>query len=80
MSSSDAEDPQEENSIGDAIRENPGIAARAGVIAPLIGIVLLLVLGVTVNEWVGVAVGLGATLLALPITLWLLARRRGRHG
>lgn len=80
MPSSDAEDPQEENSIGGAIRENPGIAARAGVIAPLIGIVLLLVLGVTVNEWVGIAVGLGATLLALPITLWLLARRRGRHG
>ena len=76
MSSSDAEDPQEDKPIGDAVRENPGIAARAGVIAPLIGIVLLLVLGLTVNEWVGIAVGLGATLIALPLTLWVLARRR----
>ena len=76
MASSNAEDPQDEKPIGDAIRENPGIATRAGVIAPLIGIVLLLVLGLTVNEWVGVAVGLGATLIALPLTLWFLARRR----
>ncbi len=76
MSERDPEDPQDERSIGDALQERPGVAARAGAIAPLIGIALLLILGLTVNVWVGVAVGFAATLVALPITLWLLSRRR----
>ena len=76
MSERDPEDPQDERSIGDALQERPGVAARAGAIAPLIGIALLLILGLTVNVWVGVAVGFAATLIALPITLWLLSRRR----
>ena len=76
MSERDPEDPQDERSIGDALQERPGVAARAGAIAPLIGIALLLILGLTINVWVGVAVGFAATLIALPITLWLLSRRR----
>ena len=76
MSERDPEDPRDERSIGDALQERPGVAARAGAIAPLIGIALLLILGLTVNVWVGVAVGFAATLIALPITLWLLSRRR----
>ena len=71
---------QDERSLGSALQERPSVAAQAGAIAPLIGILLLLILGLTVNVWVGVAVGFAATLVALPITLWLLARRRGRHG
>lgn len=80
MASPDAEEPQDDGkedvSVIDAIREDPSIAARAGAIAPLLGIFLLLALGLTVNAWVGVGVGLAATLIALPLTLWLLARRR----
>ena len=73
----DAQDEQPiDDSIGGALREQPGAAARAGAIAPLIGIVLLLILGWTVNVWVGVAVGFAATLISLPIILRLLARRR----
>ena len=76
MPPQDGDPPQDERSIGSALQERPALAARAGVIAPLIGILLLLILGLTVNVWVGVAVGFAATLIALPITLWLLARRR----
>ena len=65
-----------DDSIGGALREQPSVAARAGAVAPLIGIVLLLILGLTVNVWVGVAVGFAATLISLPIILRLLARRR----
>ena len=36
----------------------------------------LVVEGLTVNEWVGIAAGLGATLITLLLTLWFLARRR----
>ena len=80
MPPQEPEDTQDEQpideSIGGALREQPGAAARAGAIAPLIGIVLLLIIGLTVNVWVGVAVGFAATLISLPIILRLLARRR----
>ena len=73
----DAQDEQPiDDSIGSALQEQPSVAARAGAIAPLIGIVLLLILGLTVNVWVGVAVGFAATLISLPIILRILARRR----
>ena len=69
-------EPEPDASISAAIRDQPGAAARAGLIAPVLGITLLLILGLTVNVWLGVAVGFAATLIALPLTIWLLARRR----
>ena len=58
-----------------AMQRRPADAARAGVFAPLIGIALMLVIGVAVDPWAGVAVGLAATLIALPVIMWVLARR-----
>lgn len=58
-----------------AMQRRPADAARAGVFAPLIGIALMLILGLAVDPWVGVAVGLAATLIALPAIMWFLAKR-----
>ena len=58
-----------------AMQRRPADAARAGVFAPLIGIALMLVIGLAVDPWAGVAVGLAATLIALPAIMWFLARR-----
>lgn len=65
-----------EPTVGGAIRERPAVAAQAGLIAPLLGIALLLILGLLVNPWLGVAVGFATTLIALPLTIWFLARFR----
>lgn len=58
-----------------AMQRRPADAARAGVIAPLIGIALMIIIGLAVSPWAGVAVGLAATLIALPAIMWFLARR-----
>ena len=76
MSSRDQEPDEHDESISGAIQEAPSVAARAGVIAPVLGVAVLVIVGLTVNVWLGVAVGFASTLIALPLTLWLLARRR----
>ncbi len=76
MSSHDQPPTDDDPSITGAVRQQPGLAARAGLLAPLLGIALLVILGLTVNVWLGVAVGFATTLIALPLTLWLLSRRR----
>ena len=76
MSSHDQPPTDDDPSITGAVRKQPGLAARAGLLAPLLGIALLVILGLTVNVWLGVAVGFATTLIALPLTLWILSRRR----
>ena len=67
-------DPQRRGILA-AMQRRPADAARAGVFAPLIGIALMLILGLAVDPWAGVAVGLAATLIALPAIMWFLAKR-----
>ena len=76
MSSPEQPPTDHDSSVTSALRKQPGLAARAGLLAPLLGIALLVILGLTVNVWLGVAVGFATTLIALPLTLWLLSRRR----
>lgn len=58
-----------------ALQRRPADAARAGLIAPLIGITLMIIIGLAVSPWAGVAIGLAATLIALPAIMWFLAKR-----
>lgn len=68
-------EPPERRGLFAAMQRRPADAARAGLLAPLIGIALMIIIGLAVSPWAGVAIGLAATLIALPAIMWLLARR-----
>ncbi len=51
------------------------IATLTGIIAPLVGIVLMVILSLTIDVVVGVVVGGIAVLVLVPITQRLLRRR-----
>lgn len=56
-------------------KQQGGIAARAGLLAPIIGIALMIILGITVDVVVGIIVGAIAMIVLVPITIKLLGRR-----
>ncbi len=60
-------------------REPGRDATRAGFIAPLIGIAVMVIVALAVNVWVGVIVGAAAMIAAVPITMRVLQRRRDRE-
>ncbi len=61
-------------------QQDPGRdAARAGFVAPLIGVAVMVIVALTVNVWVGIIVGAAAMIAAIPITLRILQRRRDRE-
>ena len=53
-------------------------ATRAGFIAPLVGIAVMVIVALAVNVWVGIIVGAAAMIATIPITLRILRRRRDR--
>ncbi len=52
------------------------IAAKAGFLAPLVGIALMLILSLTIDVVVGVIVGAVAMIVLVPLTHKILSRRR----
>ena len=68
-------EPPERRGLLATMQRRPADAARAGLLAPLIGIALMIIIGLAVSPWAGVAIGLAATLIALPAIMWFLARR-----
>lgn len=61
-------------------QQDPGRdATRAGFIAPLIGIAVMVIVALAVNVWVGIIVGAAAMVAAIPITIRILQRRRDRE-
>ncbi len=59
-------------------RQHGQIAALTGLIAPLVGIALMVILSLAVNVVVGIVVGGIAVLVMVPITQRLLRRRARR--
>jgi len=51
------------------------LAVRAGLIAPLVGIALMVILSLTVDVLVGVVVGAVAVIVLVPLTHRILNRR-----
>ena len=52
------------------------IAAKAGFLAPLVGIALMVILSLTIDVVVGVIVGAVAMIVLVPLTHRILNRRR----
>lgn len=53
------------------------IATLAGFIAPLVGILLMVILSLTVDVVVGITVGAVAVIVLVPLTQRILRRRAG---
>ena len=54
-------------------------ATRAGFIAPLVGIAVMVIVALAVNVWVGIIVGAAAMIATIPIVLRIMQRRRDRE-
>ena len=57
-------------------KQQGGVAARAGLIAPLVGIAIMVVLSITVDPVIGVVAGALVMVALVPIVIRILNRRR----